>query len=78
MLMLKLGSLLQVAFVGISRERYTSSCASAVDEKDFELFLKKGTPNYFVFGNIFHRLYRPRCKPVIFSKVIQFLTKEVL
>ena len=75
MLMLKLGSLLQLAFVGISRERFTS--ASAVDEKDFELFLKKGTPNYFVFGNIFHRLYRPRCKPVIFSKVIQFLTKEV-
>ena len=39
MLMLKLGSLLQLAFVGISRERFTS--ASAVDEKDFELFLQK-------------------------------------
>ena len=32
MLMLKLGSLLQLAFVGISIERFTSSCASAVEE----------------------------------------------
>ena len=68
--MLKLGSLLQVAFVGISRERFTSSCASVVEE---DLAQERNSKLNAAMSS----MYRPRCKPVIFSKVIQFLTKEV-